>query len=187
MQGDFQQELKRQFSTMEGPIGWDLAEKTFLEVCLTEEERLKNMQAMANIGREKRETFQKYANRIDRNARIYSIQDNNDMVIHQLIRSINSNEYNLLLFKYQAQEPEATTFTSITTFCSYLKILHGPDDALQGARTTTTTPAYGQPNHTQQFPFLNNHGSTYGNRNNRGSRAGYHQRADNSNKILPQF
>jgi hypothetical protein len=124
----YQQELKRRFSLMEGHIGWDLAEKTFLEVCLTKEERLENMRAMANVGREPKETFQKYASRIDRNARVYGIQDNNDMVIHQLIRSIHSDMYNLLLFKYQAKEPEATTFRSIATFCSYLKTLHGPDD-----------------------------------------------------------
>ncbi|KAF8946796.1 hypothetical protein BGZ47_011382 [Haplosporangium gracile] len=91
---------------------------------------------MADIGREDKETFQKYANRIDRNARVYGIQDNNDMVIHQLTRSIPSKTYDFVLSKYQQKGPEALTSKSISAFCTIIKTLHGPDDAL--ASTTAT-------------------------------------------------
>ncbi|KAF9117577.1 hypothetical protein BGW39_002034 [Mortierella sp. 14UC] len=147
-----QMELQRRYSQIEGPIGWDLAEKTFLEVCLTKEERLENMRAMADVGRETKETYQKYANRIDRNARVYGIQDNNDMVIHQLIRSIPSDTYDLLLFKHQLKEPEALTFKSISAFCNVLKTLHGPDDALGIVRQTMHSQQQQEQSNNSQSP-----------------------------------
>ncbi|KAG0277390.1 hypothetical protein BGZ97_009913, partial [Linnemannia gamsii] len=65
----YQQELQRRFAAIEGTIGWDMAEKVFLSICLTQEERLENMRNMADMGRNVGESYNRYSARILRHAR----------------------------------------------------------------------------------------------------------------------
>ncbi|KAG9071720.1 hypothetical protein KI688_005935 [Linnemannia hyalina] len=130
----YQQELQRRFAAIEGNIGWDMAEKVFLSICLTKEERLENMRNMADMGRNMGETYNRYSARILRHARVNGIQDDNDIILHQLGRSIPGMEYDFLLFKHQIKNPDATAFKSINTLCALMSTLTGPEDAIDQPR-----------------------------------------------------
>jgi hypothetical protein len=60
----YQQELQRRFAAIEGTIGWDMVEKVFLSICPTQEERLENIRNMADMGRNKGESYNRYSARI---------------------------------------------------------------------------------------------------------------------------
>jgi hypothetical protein len=123
-----QQDLSKRFNN-QPTIGWEQAQKTFLDVCLTKEQRLHVMKEMANLGRQPNETYKRYAARTLQYANLYNISDNSDIILEQLIHTIPTDTYNTLL-KYQSKHPEETTFGSIKDFCETLGKLEGPNDSL---------------------------------------------------------
>jgi hypothetical protein len=115
-----QQELSRRFNELP-TVGWSIAQKIYLDVCLTKEQRFRDMQEMANLGRQKGESYKRYASRILHYTNKYNIHDDSDIILEKLIYTISTDTFNTLILMYQRDDPTAATFPNIKAFCNTLQ------------------------------------------------------------------
>ena len=129
--GHFQDQLQKAFGKLEGEVTHDVMEQTFLDVCLTEEERERSVASVTKIGRHKGESYRLFSTRISRIAKQYRIQENNGLILTLLRQCIPAKDMDMvnLRYLYANRDSKAETPDTIEDFCEALGKLTGPDDA----------------------------------------------------------
>ncbi|KAG0347995.1 hypothetical protein BGZ54_004737 [Gamsiella multidivaricata] len=140
----FQDQLQSAFRKLEGQeISRDLMEQTFLDVCLTKEEREKSVAEVTKLGRHRGESYRVFAARIVRVSKQYRIQENNGVILTLLRQCIPPKDMDMVNLRYLYANPGTVheTPTTISLLCESLSKLTGPEDARDDFELPLDPPA----------------------------------------------
>ncbi|KAG0346584.1 hypothetical protein BGZ54_005174, partial [Gamsiella multidivaricata] len=119
-------------------LTWDSCEAIFLQITLTEQERINQRMNLLKSGRKKGESYRQFAMRISRDIRVYGIKNDNEVVLSLLCGSVTPGTLNLMIMRLAMDDKDATRFTSINAFIKILSILVGPNQPHDRIKTDSS-------------------------------------------------
>ncbi|KAF9950736.1 hypothetical protein BGZ72_007655 [Mortierella alpina] len=118
-------DLLQEFEATTNVLTFDECSKVFLCKVLTEEQRLVAIMNLAKQGKKRKETYQRYASRLTTAFSSYGVEDNNNAVLNQFLRSIKQNERNHMVTRLMNRKGTGT-FSGLQEFADELKLLADP-------------------------------------------------------------
>ncbi|KAG0009129.1 hypothetical protein BGZ82_004193, partial [Podila clonocystis] len=102
---DFQDQLHAAFNKIrnESPdavITLDTIEQTFLDICMTKEQREQCVKTITNVGRHEGESYRHFSARILRTAKQHRIEDNNKLILTMLQQQIPYRDLDMVNLQY---------------------------------------------------------------------------------------
>lgn len=119
----FKEELARRAVSK---LAWDECESVFLGISLTEQERIEQIKALLETGREAKESYREFAMRVSRDIRVYGVKDDNEMVLTLLGATVPCDILNFMQLRLFV-EKGINKFVSVNDFTNILSTMVGPN------------------------------------------------------------